>query len=132
MNRDPNMATAWTKHRAIVNYENFHNINVDLKSDHIITPIETIANSSLGISGWALRDVGLLEDAGEAGVSTPIDLLMRGTTWYHYTPQTSLASSIVGVGRPMTRSGASQVEHSSHPRHRLKLNRSGASYIENR
>ena len=26
VNRDPNMATAWTRHKAIVNYENFHGI----------------------------------------------------------------------------------------------------------
>ena len=42
------MATAWTKLRAIVNYGNFHNINVELNSDHIITPVETIANLPSG------------------------------------------------------------------------------------
>ena len=57
VNRNPDMATVWTNHRAIVNCEIFHGINVDLKSDHIITPIETIANSSLGTDGWALHDV---------------------------------------------------------------------------
>ena len=61
------MATTWTKHRAIVNYENYHGINVDLKSNHIVTDIQKIANTALGIDGWAFHDVGLLEDAGDAG-----------------------------------------------------------------
>ena len=60
VNRDPELASAWTKHKAVTNHENFHNINVDLKRDHI-TPIETIANSALEIEGWALHDVGLME-----------------------------------------------------------------------
>ena len=67
VNRDPDVATAWAKHRAIVSYENFHGINVDLKSDHIVTDIQKIANSALWIDGWALHDVGFLEDAGDAG-----------------------------------------------------------------
>ena len=29
-NRDPELATAWTKHKAITNYENFHNIGFDI------------------------------------------------------------------------------------------------------
>ena len=79
VNWNPDLATAWTKHKAISNYENFHNINVELKSDHIITPIETIANSALGIDGWALHDVGLMEDTAEAGGSAPISFILRGT-----------------------------------------------------
>ena len=57
VNREFDLATTWTKRKAITHYENFHNI----------IPIETIANSALGIEGWAFHDVGLLEDAGDAG-----------------------------------------------------------------
>ena len=97
VNRNPDMATAWTKHRAIVNYENFHSIDVDLKSDHIITLIETISNSALGIDGWALHDVGLMEGPAEAGGSAPISFVLRGTEWYP-SAQASLTTSIVGGG----------------------------------
>ena len=45
-----------------MNYEEFHGINVDLKCKHIVTDIQVIANSSLGIDGWALYDVGSLEE----------------------------------------------------------------------
>ena len=69
MNRDTNMATAWTKHKAIVNYENFHGINVDLKSNLIDTDVHKIANTALGIDCWALYDVGSLE---EAAVQHPV------------------------------------------------------------
>ena len=31
VNRTPELATAWTKHKAVANYENFHNTNVDMK-----------------------------------------------------------------------------------------------------
>ena len=62
-NRDPELATAWTKHKAITNYENHHNINVDMSRNYV-TPIEVVANSSLGIDGWALCDVGSAEPSG--------------------------------------------------------------------
>ena len=87
VNRNPEVATAWTKHKVIVNYDNFHNFNVELKSDHIITPIETIANSALGIDGWALHDVGLMEDPAEAGGAAPLSICSTGSStnmfeWY--------------------------------------------------
>ena len=108
VNRNPDMATAWTKHRAIVNYESFHSINVDLKSDHIITPIETITNSALGIDGSALHDVGLMEDLAEAGGSAPISSLLHSTECYP-SGQTSLTTSIVGGGG-LGSSGASHTQ----------------------
>ena len=61
VNRDRDLATTWTKHKAITHYENCQIINFDLKRDHIVTPIETIANSALGIEAWALHDLGLME-----------------------------------------------------------------------
>ena len=64
VNRDPELATAWTKHKAITNYENFHNINVDMNWGHS-TPIDLIANSALGIESWALHDVGLVETSAK-------------------------------------------------------------------
>ena len=39
VNRNPELATAWTKHRAIGNYENFHNINVDLSETTSFPPL---------------------------------------------------------------------------------------------
>ena len=74
----------WTKHKAISNYENFYNIGVDMGTDHI-TSIETVANSSLGIDGWALFDVVIAEESAAAaevggaaaGGSTPISFVLR-------------------------------------------------------
>ena len=85
-NRNPDLAAAWTKHRAITNYENFYSIGVDMGRDHI-TSIETVANLSLGIDGWALFDVGLAEESvasaevgdAAAGASAPISLVLLGT-----------------------------------------------------
>ena len=57
-NRDIELATRWTRHKAITNYENFHNIGADMGRNYV-TPIEVVAKSSLGIEGWALFDVGL-------------------------------------------------------------------------
>ena len=88
-NRNPELATAWTKHKAITNYENFYNIGVDVGRDYI-TSIETVANSSLGIDGWALFDVGLAEDSGaaaEVGGAVPLSICLIGSStnmfeWY--------------------------------------------------
>ena len=44
VNRTPELATAWAKHKAITNYENFYNIGVDMGRDYV-TSIETVANS---------------------------------------------------------------------------------------
>ena len=40
-NRNPELATAWTKHRAITNYVNVYNIGVDMGRDYI-TSIERL------------------------------------------------------------------------------------------
>ena len=71
-NRDAELATSWTRHKAITNYKNFHNIGGDMGRDYV-TPIEVVANSSLGIDGWALFDVGLADEeigAAAAGVAS--------------------------------------------------------------
>ena len=99
-NRDPELATAWTKHKAITNYENFYNTGVDMGRGYI-TSIATVANSSLGIDGWALFDVGLAEESSGAedvaGGSAAISLVLPGSAWYP-PAQTSLTTSIVGGG----------------------------------
>ena len=64
-NRDPELATAWTKLKAIQNYENFHNKTFDIDSYHN-TPIEIIAATSLGIDGWSLQGLGLTNDVSPA------------------------------------------------------------------
>ena len=58
----PEMSTAWTKHRAVYNYEKFMTEahGPDIKHD---ISIETIANTSLGIQGWALSDFGNSEES---------------------------------------------------------------------
>ena len=63
--RDPELATAWTKLKAIQNYENFHNKTFDIDSYHDI-PIEIIAATSLGIDGWLLQGLGLTNDVSPA------------------------------------------------------------------
>ena len=71
-NLDPELATAWTKLKAIQKYENFHNKTVDTDSYHD-TPIEIIAATSLGIDGWALQGLGLTNDVHPAssGAASP-------------------------------------------------------------
>lgn len=66
-NRNPELATYWTKHKAITNYETYHMIGVDMGRDYV-TPIEIVANSSLGIDGWALFDVDLMDESSGAAV----------------------------------------------------------------
>ena len=54
---DPEMATAWTRRRAIRNYAKWHNTSYGTHLDNP-TPIDVVARSSLGINGWALHDFG--------------------------------------------------------------------------
>ena len=53
--------TTWAKRKAIANYEKFMNFQYDLNLGWA-THIDTVAATSLGIEGWALYDVGTLED----------------------------------------------------------------------
>jgi hypothetical protein len=53
--------SAWAKRRAIMNYEKFMNSEYGSNLDWA-TNIETVAATSLGVEGWALHDVGTLED----------------------------------------------------------------------
>ena len=64
-NRDPELATAWTKLRAIQNNDNIHGKTFDADSYHD-TPIEIIAAASLGIDGCSLQGFGLTSDVSPA------------------------------------------------------------------
>ena len=57
MNVEPELSTAWTRRRAIKNYEKFQNSVLSAELDGE-TSIETIAKTSLGVEGWALHDFG--------------------------------------------------------------------------
>ena len=64
-NNDPELATAWTKRQAIMNYESFQRKALGNETD-MTTTIEVIEKSSLGIEGWALHNFGeTSEDKGE-------------------------------------------------------------------
>ena len=54
---DPELSTAWAKHRAVLNYEKFLNKSYGEHLKHDVS-IEKIASTSLGIQGWALADFG--------------------------------------------------------------------------
>ena len=86
---DPEMATAWTKRRAIRNYEKWHN---DTHGTHLDydTPIEVVARTSLGINGWALHEFG-------NQVTYPYDVVLSGSTRSHWA-EDSCTTSIVGGG----------------------------------
>ena len=56
MPADNELSTAWARHKAIMNYEKFHNETFGENLEG--TPISVISNSSLGIEGWALNDFG--------------------------------------------------------------------------
>ena len=103
------------------------------------THIDIVAATSLDIEGWALYDVGILDEPGTSSTSStsstavregrgasgrgsaPIPLLLRGTEWYP-PAQTCLATIIVGGG--LGGSGASHAQG-----HGLEL-RPGASHAQ--
>ena len=54
---EPDQSTASTRHRAIRNFERYHNDNFG-KNLGNVTTIDEISMTSLGVEGWALLDVG--------------------------------------------------------------------------
>ena len=121
-----------------MNYEKFTNSEYGLNLDWA-TNIETVAATSLGVDGWALHDVGTLEEersssstsstswlqqahgiferSGEAGAaggaagSVPLRVISQGSTRRHWPEDTCMTSIVGGLG--FARLGASEVEHSS-------------------
>ena len=55
--QEPELSSAWTRHRAIRNFERYHNDNFGKNLDNSMT-IDEILMASLGIEGWALFGVG--------------------------------------------------------------------------
>ena len=83
------MATAWTRRRAIGNYEKRRNGVFGTQLDNHTT-IETVARSSLGINGWALNEFG-------DEVRYPYDLCLTASTRSHWAADIA-TTSIVGAG----------------------------------
>ena len=67
--------STWAKRKAILNYKNFMNAEYGSNLDWA-THIDTVTATSLGIEGWALYDVGTLDEP-EISSST------SSTTWAH-------------------------------------------------
>ena len=72
---EPELSSAWTRHRVIRNFERYHNDNSGKNLDNVTT-IDEISMTSLGVEGWALFDVG----ETEADMSTTTTLSSTSTT----------------------------------------------------
>ena len=61
--------STWAKRTAIQNCENFMYAEYDTNLDWA-THIDTVAATGLGIEGWALYDVGTLDEPGTSSTSS--------------------------------------------------------------
>ena len=88
--------STWAKSKAIQNYEIFMNADHGANPDWA-THIDIVAATSLGIEGWALYDIGTLDEPGTSSTSStavregrgaagrgsaPLSILLRGIESY--------------------------------------------------